>query len=203
MNLDIDEKNQQAQDTGDIELPHWVGRLLRFMYLGAGLFLMASSLTLMGCSSVGASEEAVVWQPATEVLSAERSQAIIATHSSALSEAEQASVRQSMQVTELGEGMQMIDFNNALLTGRLGSLYVIYDRDGDRIFNRYLNPKLPDGVPVVQRSDRSRNGYPCFIVNDVTQPTGSTAPGIAQTTLCYDGVNWIDANTEVVDVNRF
>ncbi|HEY9816091.1 MAG TPA: hypothetical protein V6D20_09895, partial [Candidatus Obscuribacterales bacterium] len=107
MNLDIDGKNQQAKDSGDIELPRWVGRLLRLMYLGAGLFLMASSLTLMGCSSAGASEEAVVWKPAAEVLSAERSQAIIAANSSALSEAEQESVRQSMQVTELGEGMRM------------------------------------------------------------------------------------------------
>ncbi len=203
MNLDIDKKNQQAHDSGDIELPRWVGRLLRLMYLGAGLFLMASSLTLMGCSSVGASEEAVVWQPAAEVLSAERSQAIIAANSSALSDAEQASLRQSMRVAELGEGMRMIDFNSDLLTGRLGSLYVIYDRDGDLIFNRYLNPKLPDGVPVVQHSERSRSGYPCFMVNDVTQPPGSADLGIAQTTLCYDGANWVEANTEVVDVNRF
>lgn len=203
MNLDIDGKNQQAKDSGDIELPRWVGRLLRFMYLGAGLFLMASSLTLMGCSSAGASEEAVVWQPATEVLSAEQSQAIIAANSSALSDAEQASLRQSMRVAELGEGMRMIDFNSDLLTGRLGALYVIYDRDGDLIFNRYLNPKLPDGVPVVQRSERSRSGYPCFRINDVTQPAGSTSLGIAQTTLCYDGANWVEANTEVVDVNRF
>lgn len=203
MQLDIESKNQRSQQTGDIELPNWVGRVLRFLYLGAGLFLLASSLTLLGCSSAGANEDSVVWQPVTNVMSAERAQEIIAVHSSALSMSEQDSLLQSMRVAELGGDLRMVDFNNPLLTGRLGALYVIYEGDGDRIFNRYLNPRLPEGVPVVQIADRRSSGYPCLIINDVSQSAGSGGMGIAQTTLCYDGADWIEANTEVVDVDRF
>jgi len=203
MKLDIEAKNQRGQHTGDIELPDWTGRLLRFLYLGAGLFLLASSLTLLGCSSAGASQDAVVWQPATDVMAPERAEDIIAANSSALSASEQNSVLQSMRVAELGDELRLVDFNNPLLTGRLGALYVIYEGDGDRIFNRYLNPRLPEGVPVVQIADRRSGGYPCLIINDVSQPAGSGGMGIAQTTLCYDGADWIEANTEVVDVDRF
>ena len=199
MKLDIEAKNQRGQHTGDIELPDWTGRLLRFLYLGAGLFLLASSLTLLGCSSAGASEDAVVWEPATDVMAPARAQDIIAANSSALSASEQNAVLQSMRVAELGDELRLVDFNNPLLTGRLGALYVIYDR----IFNRYLNPRLPEGIPVVQIADRRSGGYPCLIINDVSQSAGSGGMGIAQTTFCYGGADWIEANTEVVDVDRF
>ncbi len=203
MKLDIDEKNRRSQHAGDIELPDWMGRILRFVYLGAGLFLLASSLTLFGCASAGASQDSVVWQSATQVVTAERAKEIIAANSSALSTAEQESLLQSMQIAELREGLRLVDFNNSILTGRLGSLYVIYERDGDRIFNRYLNQQLPEGVPVIQLADRDSGGYPCLLINDVSQGAGADDIGIAQTTLCYDGVTWNEANTEVVNVNRF
>jgi hypothetical protein len=202
MKLDIEAKNQRGQHTGDIELPDWTGRLLRFLYLGAGLFLLASSLTLWGCSSAGASEDAVVWQPATDVMATARAQDIIAANSSALSAPEQDSVLQSMRVAELGDELRLVDFNNPLLTGRLGALYVIYECDGDRIFNRYLSQQLPEGIPVVQRSPRQQGEHPCLLINRLHQSL-TDQQAIAQTTLCYDGATWFEANTAVVDESQF
>jgi hypothetical protein len=202
MKFDIEAKNQQRQQVGDVELPAWVGRLLRLIYLGAGLFLLASSLTLLGCSSAGADQGELSWQPAAEVLSPERIQDIITAHSSALSEAEQEALVQSMQVADLGAGLKIVDFNHPLLQGRLGALYVIYGPQGERIFSRYLSQQLPEGIPVVQRSPRQQGQDPCLVINRLHQSL-TDQQAIAQTTLCYDGATWLEANTAVVDESQF
>lgn len=196
MNIDIDEKNKRHQEAGDIELPEWAGRVARYLYLGLGLFLIASTLTLMSCSSAGASD-GFNWRNASKVISEERALAIVEENSSASGE-DLKSILESMQVYESDVGLLFVDFNSRLLSGRLGSLYVIYDADGKRIFNRYISKRLPEDVPVIQFSpNREASGYPCLLINLLDDPVNPES-GIAQVTLCYDGSDWVEANTEVV-----
>jgi hypothetical protein len=196
MNLDIEAKNQRHQAAGDVELPEWAGRVVRYLYLGLSLALLVSSLTLMSCASAGA-VDGFNWQGATQVISEESALAIIGENSSVAGE-DQQTILESMQVYQSDAGLLIVDFNSPLLSGRLGSLYVIYDADGKQIFNRYLSKNLPEEVPVIQFSpDREGTDYPCLLISLLDQPTHPES-GIAQVTLCYDGADWIETNTEVV-----
>lgn len=193
MNIDIDEKNKRNKDSGDIELPEWAGRVVRYLYLGAGLFLLASSLTLLGCSSAGAAT-GLDWQDATSILSEERAQVIVEENSSTSGE-ELDSIVDSMKVFESDEGLLFVDFNSSLLSGRLGSLYVIYDENENIIFNRYLSKQLPEGIPVLEISTRQSGGYSCLLVNLLENSE------VTQSTLCYEGqgTEWIVVNTVILD----
>jgi hypothetical protein len=196
MNLDIDEKNQRHQAAGDIELPEWAGRVVRYLYLGLSFALLLSSLTLMSCSSAGASD-GLNWQDATQVISETRALEIVGENSSVSGE-DQQSILESMQVYQSDDGLLIVDFDSPFLSGRLGSLYVIYDADGKQIFNRYISKNLPEGVPVLQFSpDREGTEYPCLLISMLDEPANPES-GIAQVTLCYDGADWIETNTEVV-----
>jgi hypothetical protein len=196
MNLDIDEKNKRHQAAGDMELPEWAGRVVRYLYLGLSLALLASSLTLMSCASAGAAD-GLNWQDATQVISEQRALEIVGENSSVSGE-DQQSILESMQVYQSDDGLLVVDFNSPLLSGRLGSLYVIYEADGKQIFNRYISKNLPEDVPVIQFSpDREGTDYPCLLISLLDEPTDPES-GIAQVTLCYDGADWIETNTEVV-----
>lgn len=206
MNIDIDEINKRNAALGDIEVPAWVGKLLRFSYLGFGLFLLASSLALLGCSSAVAVDSELEWQSATEVVSEARVREI-AIENSAYAESDQENVdslTSAMLVSQLSEEILIVDFNSPLLTGRAGTLFAVYEGNGmgDLILARYFNKRIPQGVPVIQLSERTGiDDYPCFVVNDIEQPTDST--DIVQATLCYDGAEWNTVEQKIVSVSSF
>ncbi|WP_346293154.1 hypothetical protein [Sphaerothrix gracilis] len=189
MSLDINEKNQRYQEKEDIELPEWTGKLVKYSYLGFGLFLLVSSLFLLGCSSAGASD-GLNWQSATSVISEERAREIVEENSSESADID--AILEAMQVFQSDE-LLLVDFNSPLLTGRLGTLHVIYDSEGNRIFNRYLPSRLPGGVPTLHFSERTSDGYPCLLIN--AEPTETE---ITQYTLCYQGADWVVVNEAVV-----
>ena len=189
MSLDVNEKNQRYQEKEDIELPEWTGKLVKYSYLGFGLFLLVSSLFLLGCSSAGASD-GLNWQSATSVISEERAREIVEENSSESADID--AILEAMQVFQSDE-LLLVDFNSPLLTGRLGTLHVIYDSEGNRIFNRYLPSRLPGGVPTLQFSERTSDGYPCLLIN--AEPTETE---ITQYTLCYQGADWVVVNEAVV-----
>ena len=188
--MNIDEKNKKYQAEEDIELPEWAGKLVKFSYLGFGLFLLVSSLFLLGCSSAGASD-GLNWQSATSVISEERAKEIIAENSA--ESANRDSILETMRVFQSDEGLLFVDFNSPELTGRLGSLHVIYDSEDNLIFGRYLPSRLPEGVPTLQLSERTSGGYPCLVIN--SDPTETE---ITQYTLCYQGADWVVVDEAVV-----
>lgn len=200
MTLDVDEMNTRNQERGDIELPRWSGKFAKFIYLGLGLALLLSSLLLSGCASAKA-DDSPNWRSATEVLPEDRARQIVSQNSSVTNE-EISSIVDSMRVAEMDNGMLIVDFNNPLLTGRIGSLFTIYNADGDRIFNRYLSQQLPEGVPVIQLSDRTHSNNPCIIVNSANQPA-QAGSDVLQTLLCFEGSQWVTENQKIVPVSSF
>lgn len=200
MTLDIDEMNNRSKERGDVELPDWSGRFAKFIYLGLGLALLLSSLLLSGCASAKA-DDLPDWQAAADTLPEGQVREIVIQNSS-VTDQEISSIVRSMLVAEMDNGMLIVDFNNPLLTGRIGSLYTIYNTSGDRIFNRYLSQQLPEGVPVIQLSDRTNSGNSCIIVNSANQPA-QVDSDVLQTLLCFEGSQWVTQNQKIVPVSSF
>jgi hypothetical protein len=192
----------KKHDKDNLEVPEWTAKMIRFFYLGIGIFLLTSSLMLLGCSSAGASDS-ITWQPATNVISAARAREIIGENSSVSSESTIQSMIESMKVAQLSQGLLMVDFNSPMLTGIAGGRYAIYDSNQKQIFNRYLPAFLPSGVPTVQLAERTgASDYPCLVVNTLTEPANAETD-ITQLTLCYDGGEWKTENRKTVPISSF
>ena len=172
--------------------PRWLSRAAYWFRLGFALVVLLTSL--LSLTACGVNAEEVQWQPALKYFDRSLLEQII-TENSSLTPSE--TILNKMQVRQLAKQprLTLVDFNNAELCGQLGCLYVIYletQGKASKVFSRYLHSELPEGVAVIELSDRTRNDLPCIVLNQLTTSS------LTKFTLCYNGSEYHKFDSKTV-----
>lgn len=169
----------------DRELPEWAQTRVNYLRLGF-IFLFAALAIggLVGCSA-SASDD---WRPATDLLTDAQQQTVLdANTSNSLNPDELSGIAESMRVQELAEGLVAVDFNSPLLTGQLGTRFVVYyiaDEPPSPVLETHLVKTLPDGFPLIDTLEQTLNGLPCLAIHQVDSRVRSE---VTRYEFCYDG----------------
>lgn len=169
--------------------PAWLNRSAYWFRIGLILF---SVITLLlgttACSSSSSAKTTLSpWQNAAELTTAETLVQIVQSHSS-LTDPQIAIDKMKVWQVKGREGvLNIYDFHQPNLCGKIGCLYVGYlipfdeTQVSKEVFTAYLNPNLPPKIPSFQaEAESTYNGMPCLVV---TQQSSNSQ---TQLKFCYD-----------------
>lgn len=175
-------------------VPDWISVSAHYFRWGLALFLLISAvLGMAGCS---VQVFGTPWQAYSPVL--EESEVVqILTDNTLLTPAQVTAEHiEAVKVFPL-DGLFLVNLNDPdQFCGHSDCLYLGYRRAADEslkeVFNAYLNPNIPPDYSLFEPLDRTANGLPCFLINQVN------GTDIDRYTLCFDGSEY-----QVEDVKAF
>lgn len=160
---------------GDSPAPRWLSRGVYFFRWGLALFLALNLfLGLGGCASTPSQN----WRSATHFFSREQLAVMLAANSSFKRvHPEQIDRIQGWSL----KNIVALNFNTPELCGASGCRVAIYpqDKPTQPVFTAYLDFHLPPGTSLLEATDQSLNGYPCFSLHQLS------ATQLKRFTLCY------------------
>ncbi|MFB2921233.1 hypothetical protein [Aerosakkonema funiforme] len=189
---------QSANDFSTVSFPSrnppaWLNRSAYWFRIGLILF---SVITLLlgttACSSSSSAKTTLSsWQNAAELTPTETLVQILQSHSS-LADPQTAIDKIKVWQVKGREGvLNVYDFRQPNLCGRIGCLYVGYLIPFDKtqvskeVFTAYLNPNLPPKIPLFQaEAESTYNGMPCLVV---TQQSSNSQ---TQLKFCYPRLSY-------------
>ena len=174
--------NSVEKKPEDTRVPDWVFSIAHYFRWGLALFLLLSAVIgMIGCS---AQASGTPWVAYSQALT-EPEVAQILVNNSMLTQAQvTADDIEAVTVFPIDD-LILINLNSADLCGHSHCLYLGYMRDPDEslkeVFNTNLNPNLPPDYALFEASERSVNGLPCFVINQVNRTD------IDRYSVCFDG----------------
>lgn len=178
-------RDEHQRGRWDFELPDWAQPRINYVRLGLAFLLGALALGgIMGCSASASSG----WSRADSLVPEASLEQVVNENTSDLSEAERSELIEDTDAIEIAPDVVGLYFRSPLLTGQLGSLFVVYRLEGDSpmpLLQTYLRPDLPASgdYPLIATTDRIVNDLPCLHVHQVE----SAAPEVTRFEVCFDG----------------
>lgn len=186
------QERDQYHGGWDRELPEWAQTRVNYLRLVFMVIFAALAIGgLFGCSANASNE----WRPAPDLLTETQQQEILdANTSNSSSPDELSSIAESMRVRELAEGLVAVDFNSPLLTGQLGTRFVVYyitDETPSPVLETHLVKTLPENFPLIDTLEQTLNGLPCLVIHQVDMRVRSE---VTRYEFCYDGNTYVLQN---------
>ncbi|MFB2838354.1 hypothetical protein [Floridanema evergladense] len=153
--------------------PVWLNRSAYWFRIGLILFSIITLLLGTTACTSNSSAKTILssWQPATKLIPRETLVQIVQAHSN-LTELQSALDKMKVWQVKGREGvLNIYDFHQPNICGRIGCLYVGYfipfaqTQVSKEVFAAYLNPNLPPNIPLFQaEAESTDNPMPCLIV---------------------------------------
>ena len=173
--------------------PVWLNRSAYWFRIGLILFSIITLLLGTTACTSNSSAKTILssWQPATKLTPRESLVQIVQSHSN-LTEVQCAIDKMKVWQVKGREGvLNIYDFHQPNICGRIGCLYVGYfipfaqSQVSKEVFAAYLNPNLPPNIPLFQaEAESTNNSMPCLIV---TQQSSNSQ---SQLKFCYNRLNY-------------
>ena len=154
--------------------PVWLNRSAYWFRIGLILFTLVTLLLGTTACTSNSSAKTILssWQPATKLTPRESLVQIVQSHSN-LTEVQCAIDKMKVWQVKGREGvLNIYDFHQPNICGRIGCLYVGYfipfaqSQVSKEVFTAYLNPNLPPKFPLFQaEAESTNNQMPCLMVN--------------------------------------
>jgi hypothetical protein len=172
--------------------PAWLNRAGYWFRIGLTIFIGLAML--LGTAACSASSDTTFsqlsWEKASGIVPPETLIEIVQSHSSIVESKEAIAIMRVEQVRGKKGQLNLYDFNNSKLCGKMGCLYVGYLIPNDKsqaqreVFTAYLNPNIAPKTALfeVETGEQGDVELPCLLVNKLVQKSQRRLK------FCYDGL---------------